>query len=103
MRLKQIIHNLVDVYRQAEINRLVTRAGRRCARDLSHAIDHIPEGDPSKEIFRERSKLWRETFWDCSAYRDAMHTEIVMLEFKVSDLEKQLRNAGIAPVTDLPF
>ena len=102
-RLVQLLRNLTDVYRQAEINRLVTRAARRCVRDFSHAIDHIPEGDPSKEIYRQRVGMWKDAFWDCAAYRDGMHHEIRGLESKVEKLEKQLRAAGIQPETELPF
>lgn len=101
--LVQLLRDLTDVHRQAEINRLVTRAGRRCARDFSHAIDHIPEGDPSKAIYRQRVSMWKNVFWDCAAYRDGMHREIWALESKVEKLEKQLRAAGIRPETELPF
>ena len=38
-KIGQWFRNLTDVYRQAEINRLVTRAGRRVTRDLRHALD----------------------------------------------------------------
>ena len=102
-RLVRLLRNLTDVYRQAEINRLVTRAGRRCARDFSHAIDHIPDTDPSKATYQDRVNMWKDTFWDCAAYRDSMHHEIWGLESKVEKLEKQLRAAGIEPVTELPF
>lgn len=102
-RLVKFLRNWQDVGRQAEINRLVTRAARRCSRDFAHAIDHIPDSDPNKANYVLRLKRWQEIFWDCAAYRDAMHHEIWGLESKVKKLERQLRAAGIKPETELPF
>jgi hypothetical protein len=102
-RIKQTLRNLVDVHRQAEINRLITRASRRCARDFSHALDHIPESDPNLEHYRERVNMWKETFWDHCAYRDQLHHEIWALESKIDKLERQLRGEVYDPEEDIPF
>lgn len=102
-RLGRLLDNLVNVYRQIEINRLVTRAGRRCTRDFRHAIDHIPDDDPNKVRYQERQRFWADTFWDCASYRDGLHLEMWELESKVRKLEKQLKDAGIQPETELPF
>ena len=102
-RIKNILRDWRDVARQAEINRLVTRAARRCSRDFRHAIDHIPDKDPFKIEYQERVRMWQETFWDCTAYRDGLHFAIWSLEAKVEKLEKQIREMGGEPITELPF
>jgi hypothetical protein len=97
-----LIRRLIDTHRQAEINRLVTRAARRVTRDFNHAIEDIPDAG-CREHYRERLRLWQSIFWDTAGYRDSMHLTIDHLERKVAALEGQLRAAGIQPETDLPF
>lgn len=101
--MRRFFQNLLDVHRQAEINRLVTRAARRCARDLHHALDHIPANDPNLPYYRMRCSGWKAIFWDSAQYRDLMHHEISRLEDKVRELETQVRELGGTPKTGLPF
>ncbi len=102
-KLRRFLSNVSDVRRQAEINRLVTRAARRCVRDFSHALDDIPDEHPFKQDYRERVRMWKEVFWDCVNYRDQLHQEIMMLEMKVERLEKRLKEGGYDPENDIPF
>lgn len=95
------ICNYLDAHRQAEINRLVIRAGRRCYRDMRHMYDDLPEH--SQEHYKHRIDMWQEVFWDSSGYRDSLHLTIHNLEMDNAKLEKQLRDNGITPDTDLPF
>lgn len=103
MAMRAMWHQLLDAKRQAELNRLTVRAARRCARDFAHAVDHIPEHDPSKDLYRQRVQLWKSTFWDCAAYRDELHRTIWELESKVATLEQQCTELGVTPNTRVPF
>lgn len=94
----------MDVAQQAELNRLLMRAARRCTRDLAHAIDHIPEEDSAKPLYTERLRAWQAIFWDAEQYRDRLHATIDELEMEVERLRRLLREKGIeAKDPDMPF
>lgn len=93
--------NLVDTQRQAQINRLVTKAARRCVRDLRHAIDAIR--DPAEaEIFNRRYSTWVEIFWDTGHYRDQFYQMFDTQEDEIKRLTKLLDDNKIDH-TSLPF
>lgn len=101
-KIKEWWRNLTDTKRQAEINRLVTKAGRRLARDLRHCLDEI-ENPRKREQWRQKHSGWVAIFWDTVDYRDSFHRDIMFLEMEVERLKKQLKAAGIEPETELPF
>lgn len=78
-RLKRWFRNLTDTRRQAQINRLMVRAARRCTRDLKHAVGEIENPERARR-YRTKVEMWIETFWDCSQYRDQLHQELDQLE-----------------------
>ena len=88
---------------QQEINRLITKAARRCVRDYKHALDEIPDDNLTKQVYEHRYQMWKETFWDTAQYRDDLHIEIALLKSRITELEQQLRDNGIKPGTDMPF
>lgn len=92
---------LIDTRRQAQINKLVTKAARRCVRDFGHAIAAIP--DPTEaEIFNQRHRYWCEIFWDTSQYRDSVHHHMDHQEREIARLTKLLDDNKIDH-TALPF
>lgn len=98
------LRRLVDIQRQAEIHRLTLKAARRCTRDLAHAIDHIPDDDPSKPLYAERLKEWQAIFWDSDQYRDRLYQTILELEIEVERLRKLLNERGVDTKNpDVPF
>lgn len=90
-KVKEWFKNLTDVTRQAEINRLITRAGRRLTRDFRHAIEDIQK-EHKYNFYKEKHKMWQEVFWDTSNYRDSLHQTIDLLETQVSILETDQRS-----------
>ena len=72
-----------------ELLEVTTKAGRRCAYDLSHAIDLIPRDDPFVQSLRERAELWLSIFNPANGpndYRNSLHHEIFKLEGEIVQL-----------------
>lgn len=106
-----------------EINELLIKAGRRCAYDLNHAGNDISmlimrmedagllsEGDRLKDrdkFYLQRSDGWQDIFNpgdDGKNYRHRLHVDIMMLETKVAELERLLKENGVKlPEDDIPF
>lgn len=102
-KVRQKWENFCDIKRQAEINRLITRAGRRVTRDFRHAVNDIYD-DKLRAHYSARVRMWQDVFWDCSQYRDQLHHAMDRLEQQVSLLEKQVHDLGHEPVTKaVPF
>ena len=93
-RFRRWLSDIRDVRRANEITRLITRAGRRCARDLRHAVDELPPG-PVHDLYRERLDRWFQIFWDAQAYRDELHLTIDRNTRSIERLEKLLEEHGI--------
>lgn len=75
-----------------ELLRLVVKAGRRCAYDLSHCAGGNREPEEA-QIFHERAQYWLTLFNpadDGKNYRDRLHTEIYNLEREAKRLRKLL-------------
>ena len=104
-----------------DINRLITKAGRRCAHDLAHAcsdvwtlskqVEHLGgELDwrsKQGEVWRERSIMWLEIFDHADGgknYRDNLHIEINRLDTLVNKYTKWFEEQGIDnPYPPIPF
>lgn len=93
---------LTDTRRQAEVNRLITRAGRRVTRDFSHAVSELDD-EEKRDYYRQRVTMWKEVFWDCQAYRDSLHQQIFLYEMEVERLKKLLAENNIRDPKELPF
>lgn len=107
-------HRNTPVGELAEINRLLVKAGRRCAYDLAHAASSIRTDEPfvgsltAGQFYHDRSKMWEDVFNpadDGKNYRDRLHMEIWNLEMKVERLEKLCKEHGIetSDKDELPF
>lgn len=102
-KVRQKWENFCDIKRQAEINRLITRAGRRVTRDFRHAISDIRE-ENLRALYTARADVWSSIFWDSGAYRDSLHMTINDLEDQVRKLEKQVQDLGHEPANrPVPF
>lgn len=101
---------------QAELLRLMVRAGRRCAHDLQHAASdisvsyrHTPEDREALTIqWSERARLWQGIFYPVGGlkdYRDELHAEIEKLGDEVKRLKTLCLANGINPhgSEDMPF
>lgn len=71
---------------------------RRCARDLRHAIDNVPQEHPLRDHMRERYENYRTIFADLAEYRIRLHQEINDLAYKndrlTSENERLRRQCG---------
>lgn len=96
----------LDIEGYRELNRLLIKAGRRCAYDLAHASAgqrRVEEG----ELFHQRSQMWLGIFDagdDGKNYRDRLHHTIDHLESKVENYRKFLSDKNIDdPFPEEPF
>ena len=92
-----------DILRQAEINRLITRAARRVTGDLGHALSEIPDSHPFKAQMMERYSMWLRIFWDTKSYRDELHRHIDALETRCAEQKKIIEKLGGVDPTVIPF
>ena len=84
----------------AETNRLLTRAARRCVRDMSHMLQEIK--DPFYyNLYSEQLKMWHSVFWDSSGYRDQLHLTINQLTLELECAKRKLKDLGVSE--ELPF
>jgi hypothetical protein len=105
------IRNNLTVADYREINRLLIKAGRRCAYDLKHAAGDLgmcqmkferlgvsPPHPDQHRFFSERAYHWQSIFNpadDGKSYRDQLHMTIWSLESQVEKYEKLLEEKGI--------
>jgi len=88
---------------------LITKAGRRCAYDLAHAVDCMPQNDVLTELLRENVKMWKSIFNpgdDGKNYRHHLHNTINQLECEVERLKKLCEQHNISHVDierEFPF
>ena len=88
---------------------LLVKAGRRCAYDLHHAADLMPEDDTFTPIMRNRATHWLTIFNsadDGKNYRHHLHNKIDRLENEVERLKKLCEKHGISQIdimSDIPF
>ncbi|MDS1141764.1 hypothetical protein RE432_15085 [Pusillimonas sp. SM2304] len=82
---------------QRELMELIVKAGRRCAYDLAHAADWLP--DPgSQATYRARAKMWINIFDPANGpkdYRHRLHQEIFMLERRIERLKALCIKHGV--------
>lgn len=110
--LKIVSNNApVSIADYAEINRLLIKAGRRCAYDLKHAAGSIfyscpreaweTQGNRAKEdyeIYERRAHMWLDIFNpadDGKQYRDRLHHTIDDAERKLEIAIELLKTNGI--------
>jgi hypothetical protein len=91
-----------------EQHSLLIKAARRCAYDLRHCIQEIPESNykySSPEWWGERANMWVDIFTEDGAknYRHKLHSEIFKMECEVNRLEKLLDANNIEHKKDIPF
>lgn len=72
---------------QAEINRLLTRSGRRMLRDMRHMLDDIRPDSPLRAEWEMRLSMWSDVFWDCRHYRDELHMTIDNQAARIREME----------------
>lgn len=95
--------NLTDTRRMAQVNRLIVKSSRRCARDLRHAASEISNQKIAK-IYYDRFAVWSDVFWDHVQYRDNIYNTVDRLESDNAKLIAQIKSLGHIPVTqELPF
>jgi len=81
-----------------EIYALTVLAARRCAYDLRHASEEIPEDSLlGRDYYHDRASHWLQIFQPDGGkrYRHELHHEIDRLEMRISDLQRRLREAGL--------
>jgi hypothetical protein len=88
--MKETLGELTRLGELQECYEIMLKTARRCARDLRHAIDQIPEDNPFKEDMNERYLNFRTIFNDLSDYRIRLHLEIRNLENENEMLKKSL-------------
>ena len=80
-----------------ELLELIVKAGRRCAHDLTHAVDSIP--DPVlRTAMRNRAEMWHAIFYPDNGpkdYRSQLHRDISRLEGQVARLKRLCEEHGI--------
>ena len=93
-----------------EINRLLVKAGRRCAYDLRHAADELSASGANDCAARyyDRASDWLSVFNpadDGKNYRDELHEEIGSLVAEIKRLKQLCRDNDIDPTNPkkLPF
>jgi hypothetical protein len=111
-----------SVAEYVELNRLLVKAGRRCAYDLKHAASSIhcaslgenkaarlERGSKDSSFYHDRSYYWLGVFNpadDGKSYRDKLHHSIWDLESKIEEYKKLLKAHGIEDgisADEIPF
>lgn len=85
-----------------ELLELTTKAARRCAYDLAHAVDQMPDAE-ERRLYGDRARHWLSIFNPANGpkdYRARLHNQLFRLEQHIERLERQLRDAGITPDDD---
>lgn len=85
-----------------ELHDVLLKAARRCAYDLSHALDMVtlPEADETQLLpaMRARCNLWIDIFAGADGlkdYRNRLHRRIEELEWDLLQAETALKKHGI--------
>lgn len=84
---------------QAELLRLMVKAGRRCAHDLAHAADDVSDRE-SAAMWRERARMWIGLFYPDGGpkdYRDELHRDIARARAEAQRLRALCIEHGIDP------
>lgn len=86
---------------------LIVKAGRRCAYDLAHAADQLPD-KRSRELYEQRARMWQDIFNPAHGpkdYRHDLHREIAKLESEVYRLKSLCTEHGIKgeDPNEIPF
>lgn len=97
----------------AETLAITTRCARRCAYDLSHALDLIPEsaGRPYRNVIthlEQNAKHWQSLFSSGASmkdYRLALHRELEQRDETIRRLRDRLNDLGHGAFLDdeVPF
>lgn len=85
-----------------ELLRLITKAGRRCAYDLAHAVSSIcdPADADLRKMYERRAQLWQSVFnpgCDQKNYRDRLHHKIDQMHEEIDRLQKLVTSLGGDP------
>ena len=76
---------LTDAEKLAELQEcydIVLKTARRCARDMAHAIDHLPAD--LRDLWMERVQHYNLVLGPTSDYRIQLHQEIDQLNWKLA-------------------
>lgn len=90
----------------AQLYEILLKSARRCAYDLSHAINCIPSDSLDSQLKNElelRAQWWQELFTagnNMKDYRLSYVHDISKLESEVGRLTKLCKENGIDPMND---
>lgn len=81
----------------ADSHLILLKSARRCAHDLSHAVDLIQPSCRLGELFEDRARYWLQIFSPTGVkdYRLEIYNKIDQLEAEVMALRAELASHGI--------